>query len=77
MTRRRDASEDEERTLCVYHAKVLRETDKALKVEIDGQAAWLPKSQIHKESDVAVEGDEGTLYIPEWLARAKDLAVTG
>lgn len=36
---------------------------------------WIPKSQIHDNSEVYDSGDhaEGTLIIPEWLAIEKDL----
>jgi hypothetical protein len=54
--------------------RVKRQTDKAVLVEADGVEAWIPQSQIHDDSEVWKEGDEGTLVIPEWLAEAKGLA---
>lgn len=41
-----------------------------------GTQAWIPKSQICDESDLAADserGDEGVLMIPEWLAIEKGL----
>ena len=54
-------------------ATVLKETEKAIFVDIDGEEFWIPKSAIDEESDVKVEGDEGTLIIKRHLARAKGL----
>ena len=56
--------------------EVLRATDLALKCKIDGEKAWIPKSQILDGSnfgDDSEEGDEGELIIPEWLAIEKEL----
>lgn len=52
-----------------------RETPKALLCEIDGDTYWIPKSQIHDDSEVydAGENSEGTLVITEWIATQKGL----
>jgi len=52
-----------------------RETDKALLCVIEGQPGefWIPKSQIHDDSEVYEEGGEGTLVIPRWLAEEKGI----
>lgn len=52
-----------------------RATPKALLVEIDGDEHWIPKSQIHDDSEVydADENSEGTLVITEWIAKQKGL----
>jgi hypothetical protein len=52
---------------------VKRETEKALLVEIGGEELWIPKSQIHDDSEVYREGDTGKLVITEWIAREKGL----
>jgi hypothetical protein len=52
---------------------VLRETEKAILCEIDGKQVWLPKSQIHDDSEVYKMGTEGELVISQWLAEEKDL----
>jgi len=45
---------------------ILRETDLALLLIIDGLELWLPKSQIEM-------ADEETVSIPKWLALEKGL----
>lgn len=58
----------------INDCRVKRATDKAILVEVDGEEAWIPQSQIDDESEVWKDGDEGTLVIPLWLAEAKGLA---
>lgn len=50
--------------------RCLRETEKALLCEIEGEEVWLPKSQVHEDSEVfdAEEHSEGTLVVTAWLA---------
>jgi hypothetical protein len=53
---------------------VVRETDNAILCEFpDGNEEWIPKSQIHDDSEVYKFGTDGTLIIPRWLAQAKGL----
>lgn len=61
--------------VCRFEARAIRDSGKALlcKIEEDVEV-WIPKSQIHDDSEVYEEGHEGTLVIPLWLAEAKDLA---
>lgn len=48
----------------------LRETEKAILFkQEDGEEYWVPKSQIHDDSEVWKEGDEGILIVTEWFAR--------
>ena len=49
-------------------------TDKALCVVVEGEEVWIPRSQIHDDSEVWDEGHEGTLVVPLWLAEAKGIA---
>ena len=49
-------------------AVALRETAKALLVDVDGEENWIPKGQIDDDSEVYQRGDEGELVIPMWLA---------
>jgi len=60
-------------TVQIQNAKALRETEKALLVEIEGEEVWLPKSQIDDDSEVYKEDTEGTLVIPLWLAEKHGL----
>jgi len=53
--------------------EVVKATDMALLCLIEGDEHWIPKSQIHRTSEVKDEGDEGTLIIPLWLAEEKGI----
>lgn len=60
-------------------AKVLRETDKAILVELledgEGEEVWIPKSVIHDDSEVYSEKNgEGELLVVSWWARANGYA---
>jgi hypothetical protein len=52
---------------------VERETAAAILCLIDGEGVWIPKSQIHDDSEVWKSGTEGKLVIPIWLAEEKEL----
>lgn len=52
---------------------VLKETEAAILIDVDGDEIWIPKSQIHEDSQVRELGDRGELVIPEWLAIEKGL----
>ena len=54
-------------------ATVLVATDMALLCEIDGKEVWIPRSLIHKDSEVSFPDDSGMLKIPYWVARDKEL----
>jgi len=60
-----------------YSGKVVRTTDLAVCVDVGGdENIWLPKSQLGEEGDINGEsdlGDEGSFFIPEWLAIEKNL----
>ena len=52
---------------------VKAETDKALLCVIEGEETWIPKGQIHDDSEVHEKGTNGTLIISRWIAIQKDL----
>lgn len=53
--------------------RVVKETDKAFLVEIDGEQIWLPKSQIADAHDYE-EGDENCgMSVTEYIAKEKGL----
>ena len=56
-----------------FAAKAIKETDKALLCDIEGEEMWIPKSVIDDDSEVYKEDDEGTLIISDWFARKKGL----
>lgn len=45
-----------------------RETPKAIYVWYENEPGWVPKSQLHPDSEVRAKGDKGVLIIPAWLA---------
>jgi hypothetical protein len=55
--------------------KPIRETAKALLVELDGEdEVWIPKSVIHEDSEVySMNSGEGSLIVEEWWAEANGL----
>ena len=55
------------------NVEALRDTKKALLCKIDGQELWVPKSQIHDDSEVWEVGHEGKLVVTEWWAMQKGL----
>jgi hypothetical protein len=61
------------KTVTISNVHVVRETDKALLCSIEGEEIWIPKSQIHDDSEVYEDGGEGDLVINEWLAIEKGL----
>jgi hypothetical protein len=60
-------------TVSIEDVKCIQETAAALLCVIDGDEVWIPKSQIHDDSEVYDEGSSGTLVITEWIAREKGL----
>ena len=45
-----------------------RETPWAIYVWVGEDPGWVPKSQLHPDSQVRAKGDKGVLIIPAWLA---------
>lgn len=66
----------EEEGFAIDGAKAIRETDKALLIQADffesqgndEGTRWVPKSQIHDDSEVFEKGHEGKLVVKKWLA---------
>jgi hypothetical protein len=66
----RVGQEPEERAGC----RVIRETAKALLVCLDdGREVWIPKSQIHDDSEIWKPGDAGTLVVNGWWAEKEGI----
>jgi hypothetical protein len=51
----------------------LSQTKMAIKVLVDGEEYWIPKSQVNEDSEVYQKGDEGKLIVPRWLAEEKEM----
>jgi hypothetical protein len=47
---------------------VIRESETAILVAIDREEVWIPKSQIHDESEIKGDGQTGTLIVNWWFA---------
>jgi hypothetical protein len=57
----------------VDNLTVVRATEKAILVKtVGGKENWIPKSQIHEDSQIQSFGDEGTLIISEWIYNQKE-----
>lgn len=57
-------------------AKVLRVTDKALLVKLEDHGdkeVWVPKSQIHADSEVYAADTDGILIMTRWMANKLEL----
>jgi hypothetical protein len=65
-------SKDSLESLTVEEVKA--ETDLAILCRFEtGDEEWIPKSQIHDDSEVTTKGDTGELVIPHWLACEKEI----
>lgn len=54
--------------------KVVKETENALLILLEGEEIWIPKSQV-SEPETYGEGDEEvTISVTEWIAKQKGLA---
>jgi len=54
---------------------VIKATDRALLIRIvtRDEPIWVPKSQIHDDSEVYAEGHEGDVYVTSWWAAKEGL----
>lgn len=50
-----------------------KETAKAILVKCNGQSSWIPKSQVHEDSEVFGEGHDGKLVVALWWAEREAL----
>lgn len=71
--RRSEMGDDRFEKVDLANVTVKRDSGKALLCLIDGDDYWIPKSQIHDDSEVYEMETEGTLIIPRWLAEEKGL----
>lgn len=61
-------------TVDLDEVEVLRESDKALLVLVGGEELWIPKSQIHEDSEVySLKSSPGTMKVTRWIAEEKGL----
>jgi hypothetical protein len=72
MRRHTDSADEVER---FDDATCVRETDKAILVKQDDLGeVWIPRSQVHDDSEVYEEGGEGELVVKAWFARKQGWA---
>jgi len=68
-----------DKTIEIEDCNCLGESEKACLIELGddcrkaGEAVWIPKSQIHDDSEVWKKGQVGKLVITEWIAEQKGL----
>ena len=73
MSKQWTRSEESKETV-VTEGIYVRETEKALLLRIQCKEVWLPKSQLQKPSIcLSREAQEWAVFIPRWLAEAKQL----
>lgn len=67
-------------TLESYSLNYKGQTEKAIRVEVNGKEIWLPKSQIEvdgvscdEDFKELVPDETVDVYIPDWLAEKNDL----
>jgi len=53
--------------------EITQETDKAFLCIIDGEAIWLPKSQIADADDYEMGDKNLSMSITEWIAKEKGI----
>lgn len=65
-----------DRFVSVSNCAAIKETPKAILVQCAEweEDLWIPKSQISDDSEVAADGDEGTLVISSWIAEQKGIS---
>lgn len=51
----------------------IRATEDAILVNVENEEVWIPQSQVHDDSEVWEEGDEGDLVVTRWIAQKKGL----
>jgi hypothetical protein len=58
-----------------FDCVVIHSTDKAVLIKMPEmpQPIWFPQSQIHANSEIWKQGDEGTLVVTQWIAEKKGL----
>lgn len=63
MREREDEAVEFENSVCSA------ETEKAIRAKVDGEFHWIPKSQLHDDSEIYRNGDTGKLVVKEWWAK--------
>ena len=64
---------DTEQQVRLDDVTCIKETAAAVCVTIEGEEHWIPKSQIHDDSEVYADGTSGTLIISAWIAEKRKI----
>ena len=58
----------------IGEGKCIRATDRAILVKLEtGEEKWIPKANVHDNSEVYEEGGEGTVVVKTWWAEKEGL----
>ncbi len=63
----------DDKHVTIQDVTAVRDSDKAVLCDIEGEEIWIPKSQIHADSEVYAKETEGALIITRWIAEQKNL----
>ena len=68
-------TKDEDDLVEFFDCKVIHATDKAILVKLPEmeKPQWFPQSQVHANSEIWQQDDEGTLVVTRWIAEQKGL----
>lgn len=64
---------DEDKFVTIGDVQSLSESPRAVLVYAKGREHWIPKSQIHDESEVYERDQWGDLIITKWIAKERGL----
>lgn len=66
---------DGDPTHTIANARCIKQTDKAILVDIEGTEMWFPSSHVSADSEVFddEENAEGKLVVSEWIAKERGL----
>lgn len=66
---------DNEKGVSLGEGECVRETDLAILVKLEtGESKWLPKSQMHDDSEVWKPEQSGDVVVKRWWAEKEGLA---
>lgn len=66
-------SEYDEKNVSIANVECTSETERAILVMIEGTEHWVPKSQLHDDSEVYSKRDCGKLVMSKWIAKQRGL----
>lgn len=53
----------------INDCRAIKETGRAILVDVDGDEEWFPKATIHDDSEVYAAETEGDLVLKAWFAK--------